>query len=243
MPDIPQLPSPEPRPRAGGYGGLWGYEKGNFGAPPPTGGMPYRKSPDAPKRAADRRPRERDPGGRGEQTVRLVGAPVWRRAVAATIDTIVVFGPIVGVYLFLDSVLYKGSCDKVTGFYGESQLINCSSSAKLATFGLTILVGFVLAFVVEVGPTAGGRQSLGRHLAGARAVDGVTASSMGLVRAAGRFAFRSFISILAGIGFLWMIWDRDDRTLHDIVCRSTVVDGPRWRVPRRRRRRTGFLAP
>ena len=241
MPDFPSLPPPEPRPQAGGYGGLWGYGKGNFGAPPPTGGMPYRTQPDAPQRPSDRRLRERDPGARPDRSVPLVGAAVRWRAVSATIDTIVVFGPTIGAYLLLNRFLYEGSCDKVTGFFGEARLIDCSAGAKLATFVVTILVGIGLAFIVEVGPTAGGRQSLGRHLVGARAVDGVTSSSIGVARAAGRFAFRSFISVIAGIGFFWMIWDRDDRTLHDIVCRSAVIDGPRWHLRRRRRRRRDFF--
>jgi uncharacterized RDD family membrane protein YckC len=243
MSDIPSLPSPEPRPRAGGYGGLTGYGKGNFGAPPPTGGMPYRRQPDVAKRTEEKPQRGRDTERRREDSVELVGASVRRRAIAATIDTIVVFGPPVGAYLILNSLLYEASCTKVTGFYGESKLIDCSTGAKLGTFVISILLAVGLAFIVEVGPTAGGRQSLGRRLVGARAVDGFTGASIGVLRAAGRFAFRSFISILAGIGFLWMIWDRDDRTLHDIVCRSAVIDGPRWSRPRRRRRHSGFLPP
>jgi uncharacterized RDD family membrane protein YckC len=202
--------------------------------------MPYRTEPDAPK-PADRRRAEREaPRRRREPKVQLLGAAVWRRALSATIDTVVVFGPAIGAYEFLNRILYEGSCTKVTGFYGEKRLIDCSAGAKFGTILISIVVGVVLALLVEVGPTAGGRQSLGRRLVGARAVDRTTSSSIGYPRAAGRFAFRTFISTLLGIGFFWMIWDRDDRTLHDIVCRSGVIDGPRWR-PRRRRRRGGFL--
>jgi uncharacterized RDD family membrane protein YckC len=140
----------------------------------------------------------------------------------------------------MDRLLYEGSCTRVTGFYGEKRLISCSPEAKVGTILIAIIVCVVVALLVEVGPTAGGRQSLGRRLVGARAIDRGTSSSIGYPRAAGRFAFRTFISTLLGIGFFWMIWDRDDRTLQDIVFRSGVIDGPRWR-PRRRRRRDRFL--
>jgi uncharacterized RDD family membrane protein YckC len=208
--------------------------------------MPYRRAPEKTQPAEEKRRRERDPGGgRGENSLpKLVGAGVRWRALAATIDTVVVFGPPIGAYFLLNNILYKGSCAKVTGFYGETSLIDCSPAAKAGTFIIPILLCVGLAFLVEVSPTAGGRQSLGRRLVGARAVDRFTGGSLGVPKAAGRFAFRSFISTLFGIGFLWMIWDREDRTLHDIVCRSAVTDGPRWSPRRRRRRsRTSFFPP
>jgi uncharacterized RDD family membrane protein YckC len=202
--------------------------------------MPYHARQDAPQQTAEQQHLEHDEQRRRRAVERPVGAAVWRRAVAAVIDTAVVFAPSIGLYVLLDNLLYRSSCDKVTGFYGEPQYIDCSSAARLAAIALPLAVFVGLAFIVEVGPTAGGRQSLGRRLSGARAVDSVTVVALGIRRAAGRFAFRSFVSVILGVGFLWMIWDHEDRTLHDLVFRSTVIDGPAHRWRWRRRRRRGF---
>jgi uncharacterized RDD family membrane protein YckC len=153
----------------------------------------------------------------------LVGAAVWRRAVAAVVDTVVVFAPAIGVFALLHALLYHGSCQRITGFYGEQKLVNCSGWALLGTWLITALVFLAVAFMVEVGPTSGGRRSLGRRIVRIEAVDGATGGPIGLPRAAGRFLFRTFVSTILGLGFLWMILDDRDRTLHDIVCRSAVV--------------------
>jgi uncharacterized RDD family membrane protein YckC len=180
--------------------------------------MPYRRpEPTGGEREAPRQPAPRHPDAA------LVGAAVWRRAVAATLDTVVVFAPAIGVYVLLHTVLEQGSCQRITGFYGEQKLVNCSGWALMGTWLITVLVFLAAAFMVEVGPTSGGRRSLGRRLVKIEAVDGGTGDPIGLSRASGRFLFRTFISTILGLGFLWMILDDRDRTLHDIVCRSAVV--------------------
>jgi uncharacterized RDD family membrane protein YckC len=68
-------------------------------------------------------------------------------------------------------------------------------------------------------------RTIGMRIVGLRVVDSTTGHRLPAGRAALRGLFTGALgSVMYGIGFLWMVWDRQGRTVSDIVSRSTVVD-------------------
>ena len=100
-----------------------------------------------------------------------------------------------------------------------------------AVFALLMLVGVVAPLLYGVGFEGSPRgQTVGKWALGIRVVDGATAGRLAPGRALVRVLLRSFVSgSLFGIGYLWMLWDEQNRTLHDLAADSRVVvtSGPR----------------
>lgn len=73
-------------------------------------------------------------------------------------------------------------------------------------------------------------QTIGKWATGIRVVDGPTAGRLAPSRALVRILVRSLASgNVFALGFLWMLWDEQNRTWHDLVADSRVVvaAGPR----------------
>lgn len=70
-------------------------------------------------------------------------------------------------------------------------------------------------------------QTIGKWVTGIRVVDGPTAGRLAPSRALVRVLVRSLASgNVFALGYLWMLWDEQNRTWHDMVADSRVVVAP-----------------
>lgn len=96
--------------------------------------------------------------------------------------------------------------------------------AFLAAYVLMFLLGLV-KIAVEAEKVARTGQTWGMKALRLRVVDGKTGGSITRGRAWGRAAFGSFLSAqLLGFGYWWAFFDDRNRTLHDLVCTTVVID-------------------
>jgi uncharacterized RDD family membrane protein YckC len=98
--------------------------------------------------------------------------------------------------------------------------------ALLLQQGLIVLL--VLNFLVDMvyyalleGSARG--QTLGKMVLAIRVIDADTALRIGFGRAALRFLARYLSYIPFGLGYLWMLQDREKQTWHDKLTRTVVV--------------------
>lgn len=96
---------------------------------------------------------------------------------------------------------------------------------------LVMLVALVVPVLYGMGFEGSPRgQTIGKWATGIRVVDGPTASRLAPSRALVRVLVRSLASgNVFALGYLWMLWDEQNRTWHDLVADSRVVvaAGPR----------------
>jgi len=156
-------------------------------------------------------PKGRTPDGRvvAEETRRLLGLLV-DMAIWAVPQALALAGAIVA---FIVSVPEGSQDPQGTGLVVAVLLY-------LLFFALAIL-----RIVVEAEKVARSGQTWGMRALRLRAVDGKTGGPIPRGRAWGRAAFASFISgQLAGLGYWWAFLDDRNRTLHDMVCSTVVID-------------------
>lgn len=91
--------------------------------------------------------------------------------------------------------------------------------------GLLLAAGIVGYLVWSVGGPAG--QTLGKHLMRIRVVDENGSASIGYARAALRELLGKWLSgALFYLGYLWMLWDPNRKTWHDMIATSQVIKLP-----------------
>lgn len=72
-------------------------------------------------------------------------------------------------------------------------------------------------------------QTLGKRALGIRVMDLETGGALGYARAAVRHLARAVSGLVLGLGYFWMLWDRERQTWHDKLSDSVVV--PVWDYP------------
>lgn len=93
-----------------------------------------------------------------------------------------------------------------------------------------VLIGLIAPFLYSVGYEGSPLgQTIGKWAVGIRVVDGPTAGRLPPSRAFVRVLVRSFASGFLALGYLWMLWDDQNRCWHDLAAdsRVVVVDGPK----------------
>jgi uncharacterized RDD family membrane protein YckC len=161
-------------------------------------------------------------GGAGERTLHP-GAPLapwWRRAVALTLDSAVLIGVTEGTFAALEGDSYLG---KHNG--GDRPLIWLAIILTTATLYYAIVM------------RASDGQTLGKWLLGIRVVrtDGAAMSATRAIwrqvvllillpdAAAELGPYASAIaSFVLFIDYLWPLWDRENRALHDMLAGTRV---------------------
>jgi uncharacterized RDD family membrane protein YckC len=97
--------------------------------------------------------------------------------------------------------------------------------ASVVQVGIAIVAGILASLWLCWLEGRTGR-SPGRRAMGIRLVDAATGTPIGFARALGRTLFAGFVSYqLAGLGYLWAIWDDHNQTWHDKVVSAVVVHG------------------
>jgi uncharacterized RDD family membrane protein YckC len=92
--------------------------------------------------------------------------------------------------------------------------VNPSATAINTAIGLAYFIYF------EGGATG---QTLGKKVVKIRVVDFQTGGPLGYGKAVGRY-FARILSILPlGLGYFWMLWDKEKQTWHDKLAGSVVV--------------------
>jgi uncharacterized RDD family membrane protein YckC len=122
-------------------------------------------------------------------------AGFWRRFAAVFID-----GIILGIVNFILAAILKSA----PGLY----------------YVLETLIGWGYGTVLEGGPRG---QTVGKMALGIRVIDFNGGGSIGY----GRAFIRQVVKVLSGvvilIGYLWMLWDRENQCWHDKAANDVVV--------------------
>ena len=92
-----------------------------------------------------------------------------------------------------------------------------SLSALLYVAGFVV---FVTLYCRRVGSLG---QSWGMSATGYKIVDERTGAVIGTGRAVGRYFARILSAMPCYLGFLWPLWDSENRTFHDMIVRTRAV--------------------
>jgi uncharacterized RDD family membrane protein YckC len=92
--------------------------------------------------------------------------------------------------------------------------VNASSQAINTAIGLAYFIYF------EGGTTG---QTIGKKVLNIRVIDFSTGGPVGYGKAAGRYIGRILSAIPLGLGYFWMLWDKEKQTWHDKIAGTVVV--------------------
>lgn len=111
-------------------------------------------------------------------------------------------------------------------FYGEAQLRQLSDAGALDGDPLlsTLLVLSLFAFFGKFWTHSG--QTLGMQVWGIR-IQNTDGTAITLWQALLRFVVAIGSWLCLGLGFLWMLWDKEQRSWHDIYSDSRTVQLPK----------------
>ncbi len=160
--------------------------------------------------------------GAGEALLRVRAAGLVRRAAASAIDAIV----LVGLFVVLQAVaaLVIGRGMPRLAQLGPAGLIDAVlGGSRIAVVGLSLFGLLVAVYLVLF--HAGAGQTLGKRLVGIRVIDGF-GQPLGLGRSLLRCAALVPSLALAGLGVVWIGFDRERRGLHDWLADTYVVIAP-----------------
>lgn len=120
------------------------------------------------------------------------------------------------------------NCSEVAYYDDGTQYTSCGDGelkAGLLLLGIAIIgVGIILVWLLQARHLATRGQTWGRKIVGIKVVRADNGQPLGYGRAIGRLLFASIISgSFCGLGYLWMLWDKDKQTWHDKVVGSVVV--------------------
>jgi uncharacterized RDD family membrane protein YckC len=105
---------------------------------------------------------------------------------------------------------------------GESALCESPTDAALALTIILYVAGFLTWFVIYVRMLGRGA-TWGRKAAGYQILDERTLQPIGTGRAIGRY-FAAILSYLpCYLGYLWPLWDSENRTFHDMIVRTRAI--------------------
>ena len=124
----------------------------------------------------------------------------WWQRVGATIVDVLIFW----VFL-LPSIVVSNT----GGASGLSALLYVAGAVAFVTF-----------YCRRVGSQG---QSWGMSATGYKIVDERTGAVIGTGRAVGRYFARLLSALPCYLGFLWPLWDSENRTFHDMIVRTRAV--------------------
>ncbi len=99
---------------------------------------------------------------------------------------------------------------------------------QIAGSGVSILLGLVYFGYLEGGPAG---QTVGKKVVDIRVVRAADGAALGWATALLRHVCSWLSTIACGLGYLWMLWDKEKQTWHDKLSATVVVPGSAWPAP------------
>lgn len=141
-------------------------------------------------------------------------ATFGQRLGALLVDWVVLFVVMLVVLIPLVVLMVAaGAVDSVV-FEVLTGLIN------LLMFVAIVGVGIGYPILFEGGPDG---QTVGKHVMGIRVTEADRRSPIGYGSATVRLLVKSLLSGLFLVGYLWMLWDDENRTWHDMAAETRVI--------------------
>jgi uncharacterized RDD family membrane protein YckC len=144
----------------------------------------------------------------------------WQRVGAVIIDGII------SILFFVPAIvaLVAGPSEIDTcTVNGEFGLCEVPTSGTIGIGVLLYVAGFVAFLVLYCRRVGTKGQSWGMGAAGYQIVDERTGEPIGTGRAVGRYFARILSALPCYLGFLWPLWDSENRTFHDMIVRTRAV--------------------
>lgn len=113
----------------------------------------------------------------------------------------------------------------LTALFGDNETTSNSFSFQLSGLPFLVYVLFALAWMVyNVGILQGRTgQSVGKKVLGIKLVHAATGKPVGVGLSIGRYFVHILDSIPCGLGYLWPLWDKENRTFADMILDTRVV--------------------
>jgi uncharacterized RDD family membrane protein YckC len=143
----------------------------------------------------------------------------WQRVGATLLDSLISW-----IFLlpgFIVAMAGPKTTERCT-LNGRDRLCEVPTDGALALTIILYVVGFVTYLVIYVRMLGRGA-TWGRKAAGYRILDERTMQPIGSGRAIGRY-FAAILSALpCYLGFLWPLWDSENRTFHDMIVKTRAI--------------------
>lgn len=112
-----------------------------------------------------------------------------------------------------------GTCTDLEGF---ERACNVPTGGSILLFvGLLVvgIIGYLVIYIRMLGRGA----TWGRKATGYRVLDERTMQPIGTGRAIGRYFAVILSAMPCYLGYLWPLWDSENRTFHDMIVRTRAV--------------------
>ena len=144
----------------------------------------------------------------------------WRRVSAAFLDALLSVPFIVpGVVALFVGPTERTSC---TDFDGVVSACDVPTGGTIAVASVLYLAGLLVYFVIYI-RLLGKGATWGRGALGYRVLDEQTMQPIGTGRAIGRYFAAILSAIPCYLGYLWPLWDSENRTFQDMIVRTRAV--------------------
>jgi uncharacterized RDD family membrane protein YckC len=145
----------------------------------------------------------------------------WQRVGASILDGLIAIPFLIPGMV----VLFAGPTDikfredgfEGAGFYEEPTGGTVALAVLLYLIGMAAFLIFYCRRVSRVG------SSLGMSAAGYRIIDARTGANVSMSKSVGRFFARYLSALPCYLGYLWPLWDSENRTFHDMIAQTRAV--------------------
>jgi len=154
-----------------------------------------------------------------EEGMRVRAAGLFRRLLAAAIDITLVVTLFIALQA-LASVIVGHGLPRLGQLGPGGLLDSLLAGSMMAATGLALfaLLGASYLVILHAGPG----QTIGKRVVGIRVIDGY-GQPLGIGRSLVRAAAQLLSVALAGLGVLWIGFDRERRALHDRLADTHVI--------------------
>lgn len=145
----------------------------------------------------------------------------WQRVGALVIDGLVAIPFVIpGVIVLVagpTEVNFRENGIDGTGFYEEPTGGTIGLAVLLYLVGI---IGYLIFYCRRVSRTG---SSIGMSATGYRIIDARTGGNISMGRSIGRFFARYLSGLPCYLGYLWPLWDSENRTFHDMIVQTRAV--------------------
>ncbi len=145
----------------------------------------------------------------------------WQRVGASVLDGLIAIPfAIPGVIVLLagpTEVNFRENGVDGAGFYEEPTGGTIGLAVLLYLVGIVAYLIFYCRRVSRVG------SSLGMSATGYRIIDARSGANISMGKSVGRFFARYLSALPCYLGYLWPLWDSENRTFHDMIAQTRAV--------------------